>query len=147
LKTLEKINRKAIRNSLENGKANSAQVGPPGPAPRAPLVPDRGAPPVGANPRALSPSFPLAALWGRPVGAVYFRSRAFSLRLADPTHQPVPNLSPTSLPWTRPRPRVLRPSPYALVPFEPRAPLDHFPLLTCALSRALSPPLSPCARN
>jgi hypothetical protein len=25
LKTLEKVNRKAIRNSLENGKANSAQ--------------------------------------------------------------------------------------------------------------------------
>ena len=35
LKTLEKINRKAIRNSLENRKANSAQVGPLGSAPRA----------------------------------------------------------------------------------------------------------------
>jgi hypothetical protein len=35
LKTLEKINRKAIRNSLENRKPNSAQVGPLSPTPRA----------------------------------------------------------------------------------------------------------------
>jgi hypothetical protein len=34
LKTLEKINRKAIRNSLKNGKAISAQVGPLRPASR-----------------------------------------------------------------------------------------------------------------
>jgi hypothetical protein len=46
-----------------------------------------------------------------------------------------------------PRPRVLRPSPHVLAPFEPRAPLAHFPPLTCALSRTLSPPLLLCARN
>ena len=34
LKTLDKINRKAIINSLENRKPNSAQVGPLSPAPR-----------------------------------------------------------------------------------------------------------------
>jgi hypothetical protein len=41
---------------------------------------------------------------------------------------------------SRPRPRVL-------APFEPHAPLAHFPSLTCALSRTLSPPLSLCARD
>jgi hypothetical protein len=35
LKTLGKINKKAIKNSLENRKANSAQVGPLSPAPPA----------------------------------------------------------------------------------------------------------------
>jgi hypothetical protein len=38
LKTLEKINRKAIRKSLEKGKPNSAQTGPLSPAPRAPYA-------------------------------------------------------------------------------------------------------------
>jgi hypothetical protein len=49
--------------------------------------------------------------------------------------------------WTRPRPRDLRPPPHILAHFEPHAPLAHFPLLTCALSRTLSPPLSLCARD
>jgi hypothetical protein len=73
LKTLEKINRKAIRNSLENGKPNSAQVGPLSPAharARVTSVPDRRAPPVGANSSAPSLPLSLAAQWARPVGAV-----------------------------------------------------------------------------
>jgi hypothetical protein len=35
---------------------------------------------------------------------------------------------------------------HALAPFRAHVPLTHFSLLTCALSRALSPSLSPCAR-
>jgi hypothetical protein len=48
-------------------------------------VPDRRAPPVGANPSALTPS--LSLLWGRVVGAV-LPPRPLSLCLAVPTCQP-----------------------------------------------------------
>jgi hypothetical protein len=68
LKTLEKINRKAIRNSLEIEKAISAQVGPLSPA-RVPPMLDRRAPHVGASLSAPSLPLSLAALWARPVGA------------------------------------------------------------------------------
>jgi hypothetical protein len=95
LKTLEKLNSKAIRKSLEKGKPNSAQVSPLNlararPCPRAPM-PDRRAPPVGANLSALasSLSLSLAALWGRPVGAVSLAcARSPSLCPVVPTCQP-----------------------------------------------------------
>jgi hypothetical protein len=83
---------------MENRKANSVQVGPLSPAPRsrAPSVPDRRVPPVGANPCALYPSLSRC-----PMGQVCRRcsSRtcaALSLCPADPTCQLVPNLVPTN---------------------------------------------------
>jgi hypothetical protein len=52
----------------------------------------------------------------------------------------VPNLSPTiSPPWTRPRPRILRPRPHARAPFEPRALLAHLSSLICTLSQPPRP--------
>jgi hypothetical protein len=147
LKTLEKINRKEIRNSLENGKANSAQVGPLGPTPRAPAsVPARyrsrtGGPRLSAQ--TCAPLLSLSLLCGANLSAPFIFARALSLYIADPTRQPIPNLPPTSSALDAPtsahssatfaRPR----------PFRPRALLAHFPPLTCALSRALSP----CARR
>jgi hypothetical protein len=95
LKTLEKINRKAIRKSLEKGKLISAQTGPlspvPAPAPAC-LRCLTGGPRLSAPNRARSPSLSLAALWGRAVGAVLF---------------PVPSLS------VPPSPLVSRPKPLA----------------------------------
>jgi hypothetical protein len=97
--------------------------------------------------RVLTPPLPLAALWGGAVGTVLF-IRAHYLSLSRCPHQSVvPNLSPTiSPPWTRPRPRVLRPRPCARAPFEPRALLAHLPSLICALCQTLSPSLSLCPR-
>jgi hypothetical protein len=79
---------------------------------------------------------------------VPFFSPAPTLSLSLHPHlSAVPNLSPTISPsWTRPRPRVLRPCPYALAPFEPRALLAHLPSLICALCQTLSPSLSLCPR-
>jgi hypothetical protein len=101
LKTLEKINRKAIRKSLENRKPNSAQVGQLSPTPRAracahaPPVPDRRAPPIGANQRALSS--PLSLLSGADLSAPSSRMRArFSLCSTVPTCQPSSTSRPRS---------------------------------------------------
>jgi hypothetical protein len=149
-KTLEKINTKAIRNSLKNRKANSAQVGPLSSAPpRAPSVPDRQAPPLGANPRALSPSLSLSRCTvgqvcrhhaSRTHAALSLSRRPhLSARPQPPAHDPPP--------WTCPRPRDLRPPPHVLAPFEPHAPLTHLPPLTCDLNRTLSPSLSLCTRD
>jgi hypothetical protein len=57
----------------------------------------------------------------------------------------IPNLSPTSPPWTCPCPRVLRPPPHALAPLEP-APCS--PTSPCSLvpSAKLSRPLACPAR-
>jgi hypothetical protein len=93
LKTLEKINRKAIRNSLENIKPNSAQVGPLSPTLRA--RPHPRAPPVGANLRALSP--PLSRC---PVGQVC-RRRPLTHALDSLSVMPTPPVS--SSPTSRPR--------------------------------------------
>jgi hypothetical protein len=105
--------------------------------------------PVGTSPR--TPSLPLSLpLPSGPRLSVPFLSHARPLlSLSHRPHlsarpQPAVHVPP---PWTRPRPRDLRPPPHVLAPFEPRAPLAHFPPLTCALSRTLSPPLSLCARD
>jgi hypothetical protein len=91
-------------------------------------VPDRRAQPVGANPRALSPSLSLAAPWARSVSAVLSHAHPvlslsrrphLSARPQPPAHVPPP--------WTRPRPRNLRPPPHVLAPFEPCALLTLFP--------------------
>jgi hypothetical protein len=99
-------------------------------------MPDRRAPPVSANQRALSP--PLSRC---PVGQTSRRrplTRALVLSLFRRPHLSIVlNLPPTiSPPWTRPRPRVLRPRPC------PRALLAHLPSLICALCPTLSPSLS-----
>jgi hypothetical protein len=101
LKTLEKINRKEIRNSLENRKPNSAQVGPLSPTPRAhararvPSVPDRRAPPVGANPSALTLS-PSRCSVGPICRRRPFSPRPLSLCLSRRAHLSViPNVPPT----------------------------------------------------
>jgi hypothetical protein len=152
LKTLEKINRKAIRNSLENGKAISAQVGPLSPARRARLHPRAlGAWQTGPACRR-QPSRPLSLSLSRcSVGPIYrrrsSRTRARSLCPEDPTRQSVPNLLPMSLavdvPTTARSPATFSSS----RPFRSRTQLAYFPSLTCALSRTLSPPLLPCARD
>jgi hypothetical protein len=143
MKTLEKINIKGNRNSRKIEKAISAQVGRFSPA-RASPVPDRWAPPVGANQRAHSS--PSISLSRGPVRSALFLSRApapsLSVCPAVPTCQPVSNLSPTISPlWTHPRPRVLRPRP------SPRALLAHLPSLICALCPAPSTSLSLCLRE
>jgi hypothetical protein len=92
LKTLEKINGKAIRNSLENGKPNSAQVGPlsqtPAPAlarPRCLTGGSRLSAPTPAHP--LSPSLSRCPV-GQACRRSFSRPRArFPLCPADPTCQ------------------------------------------------------------
>jgi hypothetical protein len=68
--------------------------------------------------RALTPLSPSRC----PVGQCYrrrFSSRALSLSMSRGPHpSAVPNLSPTSSSWTRPRQCVLRPPPHALAPLE-----------------------------
>jgi hypothetical protein len=127
LKTLEKINRKAIRNSLENRKANWAQVGPLSPAcARACVLAPPLSLPLPSGP-GLSTSF---LSYARPLPSLP-RLPHLLAHPQPPTHVPPP--------WTRPRPRDLCPPPHVLGPFEPHAPLAHFPPLTCALSSTLSP--------
>jgi hypothetical protein len=100
LKTLEKINRKGIRNSRKIGKANSAQ-GKPRPRTcsraRAPSLPDRRAPPVGTNPSAHSPSLSRC-----PVDPACQRQLLHQLALplslscgpGSPTTEPLPRVPP-----------------------------------------------------
>jgi hypothetical protein len=143
LKTLEKINRKGNRNSKKKEKTISAQASPISLAPRAPSVPDRWAPPIGANPSALTPSLSRCSV-GPSCRRRSFPPRSISLSRC-PHLSAVPNLSLTiSPPRSRPRPRVLRPRPCARAPFEPRALLTHLPSLICALCQTLSPSLSLC---
>jgi hypothetical protein len=148
LKTLEKINRKGNRNSRKIGKANLAQGSPLSRVVRARArvsLSLTGGPHLSAQTRApsLSLSRSLAVPWDQHVVAVVLdRAHLPSLCPTDPTGQCVPNLSPMiSLPWTRPRPRVLqpRPSPRALLhpaPCTPTSPLPFAP--SAQLSRSLS---------
>jgi hypothetical protein len=103
LKTLEKINRKGITNSLKMEKPNSVQLAQAAPPPpraraRAPARANRRLPHVSLFClRALSPlSLPLP---GGPVLSALFPShtRTFSLACPQtpPVRPPVPNLSPT----------------------------------------------------
>jgi hypothetical protein len=132
LKTLEKINRKAIRKSLERGKPNSAQTGPFSPAHAAP-VRDRRAPTVGANLSALTS--PLSRCF---VGPTYQRCfpRARPLPLSVSPSSPVSS-SLTSHPRSPRRGRahdrafsghVRAPSPLlSLAPCSPTSPLSFAP--------------------
>jgi hypothetical protein len=100
MKTLEKINRKAIRNSLEIEKSHFGPFSPSRPSPqrvrtcaRAPSVPDRRAPPIGANSSAPSLLLSLSLSLSMPVGQAcrhrFSCPRArFPLYPADPTCQP-----------------------------------------------------------
>jgi hypothetical protein len=143
LKTIQKRNRKGNRNSRKIEKAILAQAGPLSPArarARAPPLPDRRVPHVGANP--IAPlSLSLSVAWARPVGAVSLtRARSLSLCPAVPTCQLVLNLPPMiSPPWMRPCPRVLRPRP-SPAPWPPTSPLPFAPF--AQLPRPLS--LCPC---
>jgi hypothetical protein len=126
--------------------AHLAQVG----APCAPVHP----PALTGGPRlsvclarAFSPSLPPTAQWARLADVVPLARVPTSLCPADPTFSSFPTSSPRSPSWTRPRLRDLWPPPHVLAPFEPHAPLAHFPPLTCALIRNLSPPLSLCAHD
>jgi hypothetical protein len=138
LKTLEKINRKAIRKSLEKGKPISAQVGPLSTSrARAPPVPDRRAPPVGANQRALIPpplSLSLATPWARPVSAGSLAcAHSPSLCPAVPTCQPSSTFRPRSPRRGRTHDRafpghVRAPAPLlSPVPCSPTSPLSFEP--------------------
>jgi hypothetical protein len=156
LKTLEKINRKAIRNSLEKEKdfsAQLAQLGVARPHARAPASPDRWTPPASDRPRPRTHARSLSLSPFRcSVGQACrhrFPSRScpFSLTARGPTRQVlIPNLSPTPPPWTRPCLRIPATSTRPR-PFRAHTLLAHFPLLICTLNRALSPSLSPCACN
>jgi hypothetical protein len=106
-------------------------------------MPDKRVPPIGASPPAPSLPLSLPLPVGQPCRRRSFRKRArFSLCPAEPTCQSVPNLPPTSLPVDSPTtahsPATFS-SPHL---FRSRTPFTHFPSLTCALSRTLSPPLS-----
>jgi hypothetical protein len=105
-----------------------------------PSVLDRRVPPAGANLRALSLSLPSGPDLSAPF--LSHARRSLSLCPADPPFSSSPTFRPRSPPWTRPRPRDLRPPPHVLAPFEPRAPLAQLPPLTCALSRTLVPSLA-----
>ena len=82
-KTLEKIERKAIRNSVEKEKTNSAQPG------RASAPPDMWVLPVSGSFLSTRAPFPSpSAQWGRSVGTNRPRSRAlFPLCLVGPSYQ------------------------------------------------------------
>jgi hypothetical protein len=137
LKPIEEINRKAIRNSLEIEKAISAQVGPFSPArARAPSVPDKRAPPVGASLSAPSPSLYLSAPWDRAIGAILPPPPQRPLSLSVPPPPPVSSSS-TSRPQSPRRGRahdrafsghVRVPAPLlSLAPCLPTSPLSFAP--------------------
>jgi hypothetical protein len=87
LKTLEKINRKGIRNSRKKENSISAQVSLAGPT-RA----DRRPPPVSLfRPRALFPlSLSPIARWTKPVGAVFFEHAHVLSRWPTDTTSQIP---------------------------------------------------------
>jgi hypothetical protein len=143
LKTLEKINRKAIRNSLENGKPISAQTGP---LSRVTSVPDRRAPPVGTNSSAPSLPPPLSRC---PVGQAcrrsFSRPRArFPLLSRRPHLSAVPNLLPTTPRRGRAHVRafsghVLAPAPrLSLAPCSPTSPHSLAPSAEPPLALSLA---------
>jgi hypothetical protein len=142
LKTLEKIHRKAIRISLENRKANSAQVGQ---VPRVRPLSLTGGPrlstPTRAPPLSLSPSHCFVGPTFRHRFS-FARARSLSVSRTPPispslTSRPRPSM------WTCPRPRVLRsplhaPAPLDIVPRSPTSPCSLAP--TAELPRPLSRP-------
>jgi hypothetical protein len=149
LKTLEKINRKEIRNSLEIEKAISAHLAQAGPAPRArlrtcpPPVSDGWAPPVGA--RLSAPSLPLslATPWVGPVGAgSLVCAHSPSLCPTVPTSQSSSTFHPRSPHRGRVHDRafsdhVRAPAPLlSPAPCSPTSPLSFTP--SAQLSRPLS---------
>jgi hypothetical protein len=146
LKTIEKINRKAIGNSLGNGKAISAQDSPLSPdraraRARMPSVPDRRAPPFGANLIALSPSLSLSLSRGTDLSAPLLSpTPAFPLS-APPT--PLVSASLTSHPRSprcgRAHTRAFSSHDRAPAPCSPTFPLPFVPStqLSCSLSLTL----------
>jgi hypothetical protein len=103
---------------------------------RAPSVPDRQTPPVGASPRTSSLPLSLSLLCGADLSAPLLFAHARSL--SAPRSPPVsPSLT------SRPRPRVLWPPLHAPAPLEPapRSPTSPCSLTPLAkLSRPLSRP-------
>jgi hypothetical protein len=99
-------------------------------------------------PAHLFSSSPLSLLYGADLLAPFLFARACSLSASwTPPVSPSLTSHPRPPPWTRPRPRVLRPPPHALAPLDPtpRSPTSPFSLAPSAeLSR---PSLSPCARD
>jgi hypothetical protein len=82
--SLEKIKRKAIRNSEKKGKPISAQLSPvqPSEAAHVPAPPDRWAPPVSTSSLAHALSPHPSARWGWSVDAGCLRPRACVLSLS-----------------------------------------------------------------
>jgi hypothetical protein len=104
LKSIEKIKRKAFRNSRKKEKLISAQQAQSSPVqPRAPASPDRWVPPVSHDPRLRS--LPPAARWLQLVGAGFFtRAPAPSRCSVGPPYQrwlPVRESAHAGL-WTPP---------------------------------------------
>jgi hypothetical protein len=139
LKTLEKINGKGVRNSLEIEKPISAQsVQQAQPRARAPTrhrcltVGSRLSAPALAPLLSLSSS---RCPVGQPCHRRSFRTRPrLSLCPTEPTCQSIPNLPPTSLAMDAPTTARSPATFSSLCLFRSRTPLAHFPPLTCALS-------------
>jgi hypothetical protein len=124
LKTLERINRKGIRNSKKIGKANSAQGSPLSQPACTPSLPDRRAPPVGATPSAHSPS--LSRCQVGPTCRRQFPSLVRSLSLSvSRARSPVPSHCPRVSPFLS-----LRRGPSLLDPPSSRTPWT----IVCALA-------------
>jgi hypothetical protein len=145
LKTLEKINRKAIRKSLEKRKTNSAQVGPLSPTPLA-LGAWQAGPACRRQPaRPLSP-LSLAAPWARLVGAVLSHacpllSLSHRPHLSAPPQPPTHDLPAVDAPTSARSPAMsAHPSPFwAPCPARP-PPLSHLRPLPDSLALSLALP-------
>jgi hypothetical protein len=147
LKTLVKINRKAIRNSLEIEKVISTHLAQADPAPRALGVWQAG-PACRRKPeRALSP--PLSLPCGLDL-SVLVPWRAPTLPLSVPSSPPVSRPQPPAhdlpavdAPTTARSPATsVRPRPF----WAPR-PARPLPSLICVVCQTLSPSLSLCPRE
>jgi hypothetical protein len=115
--------------------AQLAQVGLARARARAFARADRWTPPVGlSRPRALSLPLPSG-----PVLSASFLSHARPLSLcpATPPISPSPTSCPRPSSWTRPRPRVIRPPPHVLTPFEPA---PRSPTSPRSLAPSVKPP-------
>jgi hypothetical protein len=146
LKTIQKRNRKGNRNSRKIEKAILAQAGPLSPArarARAPPLPDRRVPPVGANPIApLSLSLSLYRV-GQTCRRCFPHARPLPLSLSRRPH-----LSARPQPPAHDLPAMDAPT-FARSPAtsEPRALVAHLPSPICTLCPAPSPSLSLCPRE
>jgi hypothetical protein len=138
---------------MENRKNNFSPSRPIRPSPPracvcAPSVPGRRVPPVGANLHTLSPS--LSCSVGSPCRRRFFSACVRSFSLPHGPHPSVPSasqpLAHVPPPWTRPRPRVLRPPLHALASLDPVPRSPTTPTHLRPQPSSLAPSLALCMR-